>query len=91
METAFFLMAQYGQPVIPVDRLVKDYFSHLTLRSFLRKVDEGNLPIPLVRMEDSQKATKGVHIKDLAKYLDDQRAKGLRTFNQVYSQATHGR
>ena len=85
METAFFLMAQYGQPVIPVDRLVKDYFNHLTLRSFLRKVDEGNLPIPLVRMEDSQKATKGVHINDLATYLDDQRAKGLRTFNQMYS------
>ena len=47
METAFFLMAQYGQPVIPVDRLVKDYFSHLTLRSFLRKVDEGRLDLDI--------------------------------------------
>lgn len=85
METAFFLMAQYNQPIIPVDRLVKDYFSHLTLRTFLRKVDEGQLPLPLIRMDDSQKSSKGVHINDLAKYLDAQRDKAQRTFNQMYS------
>ena len=84
METAFFLMAQYNQPIIPVDRLVKDYFSHLTLRTFLRKVDEGQLPLPLIRMEDSQKSSKGVHINDLANYLDAQRDKAQRTFNQMY-------
>lgn len=84
METTFFLMAQYNQPIVPVERLVKDYFSHLTLRSFLRKVDEGQLPLPLMRMEDSQKSCKGVHITDLANYLDAQREKGQRTFNQMY-------
>ena len=84
METAFFLMAQYNQAIIPVDRLVKDYFSHLTLRTFLRKVDEGQLPLPLIRMEDSQKSSKGVHINDLAKYLDAQRDKAQRTFKQMY-------
>lgn len=87
METAFFLMAQYNQPIVPVERLVKDYFSHLTLRSFLRKVDEGQLPLPLMRMEDSQKSSKGVHVNDLAKYLDTQREKGKRTFNQMYGQS----
>lgn len=84
METAFFLMAQYNQPIIPVEKLVKDYFSHLSLRSFLRKVDEGQLPLPLVRMEDSQKSSKGVHINDLAEYLDAQRDKANRTFKQMY-------
>lgn len=31
MNTAFLLMAQYsGAAVIPIDRVCKDYFSHLT-------------------------------------------------------------
>jgi hypothetical protein len=30
----------------------------------------GDIAIPLVRMESSQKCAKGVHLLDLAKYLD---------------------
>ena len=39
MNTLFLLMAQYdGRAVVPVDAVCKDYFSHLTLPKFLRKV-----------------------------------------------------
>lgn len=71
MNTAFLLMAQYGgRPIIPVDAVCRDYFSHLTVEKFLRKVAAGELAIPLVRIEDSQKSAKGVHLSDLATYLD---------------------
>jgi hypothetical protein len=78
MNTSFLLMAQYnGQAIIPVYRVCTDYFAHLTPDKFLRKVMAGEIDLPVVRMEASQKAAKGVHLGDLAKYLDDQRQKAL--------------
>ena len=61
-----------------------DYFSHLTMPKFIRKINEGQLALPLVRMEDSQKSAKGVHLQDLADYLDARRAEGLRELKQMY-------
>lgn len=85
MNTAFLLMAQYdGMPIIPVQRVCEDYFSHLTLVKLLRKINDGQIPLPLVRIEDSQKSAKGVHLQDLAKYLDDRRAVAQREFQQLH-------
>ena len=85
MNTAFLLMAQYdAQAVIPVDKVVRDYFSHLTTDKFLRKVSMGEIKIPLLRIEaGSQKAAKGVHLNDLAQYLDDRRAAAVKEANQL--------
>jgi Pyocin activator protein PrtN len=66
-------MARYdGLPVIPVDVVCRDYFRHLTVEKFLRKVLAGEISLPIVRMEDSQKSARGVHVTDLAAYLDKQ-------------------
>lgn len=74
MNTLFLLMAQYdGRAVVPVDTVCKDYFSHLTLPKFLRKVSAGEIALPVVRSERSQKSAKGVHLADLAAYLDKRR------------------
>lgn len=71
MKTALILMAQYdGLAIVPVDLVCRDYFRHLTVDKFMRKVLAGEISIPVVRMESSQKAAKGVHITDLAEYLD---------------------
>ena len=79
MNTTFLLMAQYnGRAVIPVADVCRDYFSHLTPEKFLRKVSAGEIAIPLVRMESSQKAAKGVHIQDLAEWIDKRRAAAVR-------------
>lgn len=82
MNTSFLLMAQYdGLAVIPVDRVRKDYFAHLNEREFIRKLSRGEIPLPVVRVDESQKTAKGVHLVDLASYLDKRReaaAKELR-------------
>ena len=85
MNTAFLLMAQYdAQAVIPVDKVVRDYFSHLTTDKFLRKVSMGEINIPLLRIEaGSQKAAKGVHLNDLAQYLDERRAAAVKEARQL--------
>jgi hypothetical protein len=73
MRTVFLLMAQYdGLAVIPVEWVVRDYFRHLSEEKFLRKALAGEISLPIVRMEGSQKAAKGVHVNDLAAYLDKQ-------------------
>jgi hypothetical protein len=73
MKTEFLLIAQYdGLAVIPVAWVCRDYFRHLTVEKFLRKVLDGEIELPIVRMEGSQKTAKGVHVADLAAYLDKQ-------------------
>ncbi|HLK83549.1 MAG TPA: pyocin activator PrtN family protein [Xanthobacteraceae bacterium] len=84
MNTAFLLMAQYnGAAIIPVETVCRDYFSHLTVDKFVRKVSAGEIRIPLVRMEASQKAAKGVHLTDLAAYLDERRAAAVKECQQL--------
>lgn len=84
MNTAFLLMAQYsGRAVIPVEDVRRDYFHHLTLEKFIRKAATGEIRLPLVRIEASQKAAKGVHLVDLANYLDLRRAAAIKEAEQI--------
>ena len=74
MNTAFMLMAQYnGLAIIPIDQVCTDYFTHLTPDMFQRKVLAGQIQLPITRLEASQKSAKGIHLADLAIYLDQQR------------------
>ena len=73
MKTVFLLMAQYdGRAIIPLDSVCRDYFSHLTPTKFVEKVRTGEIGLPLVHLEKSRKAAKGVSLNDLAAYLDAQ-------------------
>ncbi|MCA7945627.1 pyocin activator PrtN family protein [Burkholderia vietnamiensis] len=84
MKTAFFLLAQYdGQVVVPVDLVCRNYFSHLTPEQFVRKVSAGDIALPLVRMEGSKKSAKGVHVEDLAEYIDRRRAAAVKECQQL--------
>jgi hypothetical protein len=79
MNTAFLLMAQYGpRAVISADEVCRDYFPHLTLPKFLRKVGSGEIALPLYRAEASQKSAKGVHLQDLAAWIDARRTAAER-------------
>lgn len=78
MNTAFLLMAQYdGAAVIPIDRVARDYFSHLTPEKLVRKISAGAIALPLIRIEASERCAKGVHLTDLARWIDE-RAEAAR-------------
>lgn len=84
MNTTFLLMAQYnGRAVIPVEDVCRDYFHHLSPEKFIRKAALGEIRLPLVRMEASQKAAKGVHLVDLADYLDKRRQAAIKEADQI--------
>nr|WP_204339807.1 pyocin activator PrtN family protein [Rhizobium leguminosarum] len=79
------LFAQYGgKAIIPVEDVCRDYFNHLTPEKFLRKVGTGEIAIPVVRAETSQKCQKGIYLQDLAEYLDQRREAALKEFRQLH-------
>jgi len=88
MNTLFLLMAQYnGQAVISLDRVCADYMN-LTVEKFKTKQLTGEIDIPVVRLgPNSQKAGLGVHLKDLADYIDCQRAKAIKDQNKLMNRA----
>jgi len=73
MYTAFMLMSQYGpKPIIPAEIVARDYFS-LPKSKFFELVNRKEILLPVLRMTDSQKSPRGVHIMDLANYIDARR------------------
>ena len=84
MNTSFLLLAQYnGLAVIPVEFVVRDYFRHLTVENFLRKCLACEIELPVVRIENSQKIAKGIHVNELAAYLDKQAAAARKEYEQL--------
>lgn len=82
--TLFLLMAQYqGKTVIPLELVCRDFFRHLTVDKLLRKALRGDIPLPIVRIETSQKAARGVHLADLASYIDIRREAAIKERNQL--------
>jgi hypothetical protein len=83
--TAFMLMAQYGgKAIVPIETVCADYFSPLTLPNLRRKIAAGDIPLPLVRMETGNvKAAQGIHISDLAAYIDERRAAAVKERDQL--------
>ncbi len=85
MNTNFLLLAQYnGQLFIPLQQVCTDYFTHLSPAMLERKVLEGKIKLPITRIEASNKAPRGVHIADLANYIDAQRAAALKECEQLH-------
>lgn len=85
MNTAFLLMAQYdGKAIIPVDVVARDYFPHLSTDKFLRKTLLGEIKLPVVRIDPgTQKSARGIHLTDLANYLDERRAAAIKEAQQL--------
>jgi len=77
MKTVFLLMAQFdGKAIIPVEDVCREYFRHLAPEKFIRKALAGEIALPVVAIENSKRAQRGVPLSDLAAYLDDLIAAG---------------
>lgn len=75
MDTILILMARHqSRAIIPIEEVRRDYFTHLSLQKLISKLQSGEIALPMVRSDGSQKAMRGVHVADLAAYLDSRRA-----------------
>jgi hypothetical protein len=84
VRTTFILLAQYEKAIVSVDEVCRDYFTHLTPAKFVRKVEAGEIKLPLIRIEGSQKCAKGVHLSDLARYIDARADEARREFEAMH-------
>ncbi|MCW2284945.1 hypothetical protein M2323_002928 [Rhodoblastus acidophilus] len=84
MKTAWMLLARYdGLPIIPVEKVCADFFTHLEPVKFVQKVDRGEIKLPLVRIEGSKRAARGVHVNDLAAWIDARREAAAKELRQL--------
>ena len=70
-----------------MDRVCRDFFGHLTVEKLLRKALRGDIALPIVRIEHSQKAQRGVHLADLADYIEKRRAAAIKECRQLTGQS----
>jgi hypothetical protein len=49
----------------------------------VRKATEGKIDLPVVMIEPSQKAARGVHIQDLAAWIDRRREAAKKECDQL--------
>lgn len=85
MNTALYIASKYdGLPLIPIEAVCKDFFKHLTTEKLIRKITEGAIRLPIVRIENSQKSTRSIHVEDLAKYIDEQRKIALHDYHLLH-------
>lgn len=60
----------------------------LTVEKFKRKFLSGEIDTPIIRLgANSQKAALGVHLKDLAEYIDRQREKVRQEHQKLMGRA----
>jgi len=81
-------LAQYnGKTIVPIDHVCRDFFGQLAMEKRLRKALRGDIGLPVVRIETSQKAQRGVHLVDLAAYIDRRRGAAIKECQQLSGQA----
>lgn len=77
MNAFYILLGKYGHEVmIPSEIVARDWFN-IGKSKFHEKVGRGEIALPVMSMDDSQKSPRGVHILDLAEYLDKRRDAAL--------------
>lgn len=82
--TLLMLQVQYnGRATITLEQVVADFFQHLTVTKFLQKALRGQIRLPILRIEASQKSQKHIHLADLARYLDERRAAAVKECRQL--------
>lgn len=85
MNTAFLLMAQYdGRAVIPLHIVCRDFFQHMQPDYFVRQATAGKIALPLIQIDPlSAKSARGVHLLDLAAWIDKRRAAAQKECDQL--------
>lgn len=72
INTFSMLCMRYMSPVVPLDLVINDYLSYMSIEVAKRKALKQELPFPVVRLGEKQKASWVVNLSDLANYIDKQ-------------------
>lgn len=72
MKTLLLLAAKYETPLVPLAKICEEYFG-LSEGEARKRANLNQLPIPTIRLNDSQKSPLCVYLADLAELIDTRR------------------
>ena len=79
------LMIRYSSPVVTLETIVNDYFTHMKIEDANRRANKMDLPFPVFKSEESKKAKWLVNLTQFAAYLDKQSAIADQDFKTMHS------
>ena len=68
--TVELLYRNFGDVLIPLDKLREQYFRYLNEQSFIAEIISGRIQIPVITLDSSRKAPKFAHIRHVAALID---------------------
>lgn len=68
--TVELLYRNFGDVLIPLDKLRVQYFRHLNEQSFAAEIFSGRIQLPVTTLDSSRKAPKFAHIRHVAALID---------------------
>ncbi|MGY5392789.1 pyocin activator PrtN family protein [Acinetobacter sp. NigerLNRRAM0016] len=78
------LMIRYSSPVVPLETIVNDYFTHMKIEEANRRANKMELPFPVFKSEETKKAKWFVNIAQFAAYLDRQSKVAEQDFKEMH-------
>lgn len=78
------LMFRYQSPVVPLERVIADFFTHMDYATAKKRAAKQDFPFPVFKAEKSVKAPFLVSIEALALYLDKQAQIAQEDFNNLH-------
>ncbi|WP_162047283.1 pyocin activator PrtN family protein [Vibrio taketomensis] len=69
MNTQFALLARYGNTLVELKEVSKEFFG-ITARTAEQRAKVCDFPIPTFKLRDSERSPSFVRIEDLANYID---------------------
>ena len=79
-------MIRYSSPVVPLETIVNDYFTHMKIEEANRRANKMELPFPVFKSEETKKAKWMVNIAQFAAYLDRQSRTALEDYKSMHSE-----
>ncbi|MBJ8504368.1 pyocin activator PrtN family protein [Acinetobacter seifertii] len=71
LSTFDYLFLKFRSLHVKLEDVVKEYYPHLCKERMLERVRQNRFPFSCFRMDDSQKGTLFVDIRELAEVIDD--------------------
>lgn len=85
IDTRYILLGQFGhRPVIELEEICTDLFG-LSYRTASRKANLNELPVPVFKMYESQKAPWLVRLDELAEFIDQKAKNAKRDWSYLHA------
>lgn len=81
-KTIYMVLAQYEKAVIPLDEICAEYFG-MDKKTAYQAAAANELPVPVIRMRDSQKCPWMIHAEELAALIDKRNEEAKREWLRV--------